>query len=90
MMELDPQEFGLSPKVKLIELDRLHWAIVKRVKSRIIQKDAEKIIQNVQAIKRLMPTLRISLICHNNICSKSIALLQLNGIEVMLDEHQFD
>ena len=74
-METNPTHYGLSPKVQLKELGNNRIAICKVIKSRIIRKDAEKIVAMANQIKSLTPELEVTLICTRNICSKSIALL---------------
>ena len=61
-----------------------HIGIVKLIKSRIIQKDAHKIIEITDVIRKTDSSIKVSLICNNNICSKSLALLKENNIEVIL------
>lgn len=78
-----PQHYGLSSRITLEELAPNHMAIVKRIKSRIIRKDAEKIITMAQQIKDVAPSTKVSLLCNDNICSKSIKLLDENGVDVM-------
>lgn len=82
-MEISPIEYGLSSRVKLRQISEKHIGIVKQVKSRIIQKDAYKIIEIAEAIRNKYPQLRISLICYNNICSKSVKLLNEHIIEIL-------
>lgn len=81
-METNPLHYGLSPKVQLKELGNHHIGIVKVIKSRIIRKDAEKIVVIANQLKSVSPELEVTLICTRNICSKSIALLNSNLIVV--------
>ena len=76
-------QYGLSPRIKFEQISENHLGIVKRIKSRIIQKDARKIIEIVNAIHKVDANLKVSLICNDNICSKSVALLKVNYIEVI-------
>jgi len=78
--------FGLNSRIKLEQIAKNHIGIVKRIKSRIIQKDAQKIIEIAEAIQQKEADMKISLICNNNICSKSEALLKENKIEVFFRE----
>ncbi len=79
-METNPTHYGLSPKVQLKELGNNRIAICKVIKSRIIRKDAEKMVAMANQIRSISPELEITLICTRNICSKSIALLNSNNI----------
>ena len=81
-MELSPLFYELTSRTQLEELSPHHVAIVKRIKSRIIQKDAHKIVAMAEQIKAVDPSLTVSLSCNDNICSKSLELLRNNGVEV--------
>lgn len=75
--------YGLNSRVKLEEINENHIGIIKLIKSRIIQKDAQKIIEQAESIREKDSGIKVSLICTNNICSKSVALLNKNNIEVL-------
>ncbi len=81
-MQTNPTYYGLPARVQLDELSDNHLGIRKVIKSRIIRKDAEKIVEIARQIKSVNPTLELILICTPNICSKSLALLQENKISV--------
>lgn len=81
-METNPTYYGLSPRVQLKKLDNNKIAICKVIKSRIIRKDAEKIVTIARQIRNISPELEITLICTRNICSKSIGLLEKEGIAI--------
>ena len=83
-METTPGYYGLSSKIQLRELDNNRIGIYKVIKSRIIQKDALKIIDIATQIKSVDPALEVTLICNRNICSKSIALLEREGVTIEL------
>ncbi len=85
-MGISPKDFGLNSRVLLKQLDTNHIAIVKLIKSRIITKDALKIVEMAQTIKSKEPTNKVSLICTKNICSKSIQLLNKNKIDIIYSE----
>lgn len=82
-MNTSSKFYGLNTRTKLQEIDSEHLAIVKLVKSRIIQKDAIKILTSVDQINTISPDIKVSLMCHNNICSKSIKLLNDNQVDVI-------
>ena len=84
IMEEINNKFGLNSRVKLEEISKNHIGILKLIKSRIIQKDAEKIIEHANTIRKKDSGIKVSLICNNNICSKSLALLNKNNIEIIL------
>ena len=85
-METTPGYYGLSSKIQLRELDNNRIGIYKVIKSRIIQKDALKIIDIAAQIKSVDPALDVTLICNRNICSKSIALLEREGVTIDLED----
>jgi len=84
-MNISIDKFGLSKRIQLKQLSDNEIAIVKKVKSRIIQKDALKIIEIADKIKAVSPNLKVSLICSNNICSKSVKLLENNGLKILYE-----
>jgi len=78
--------FGLNSRVKLEIINKNHLGILKQIKSRIILKDAEKIVEQVNTIRKKDPDIKVSLICNNNICSKSTALLIKNNVEIVFKD----
>jgi hypothetical protein len=81
-METAPSYYQLPARTQLVELGNNRLGIRKVVKSRIIQKDAAKIVEIAQQIKSVNPALEVTLICTHNICSKSIALLKNENIAI--------
>ena len=81
-METNPAYYQLSLKVQLEEINEHQIAIRKVIKSRIIQKDAIKIVETARQIQQVDSQLKVSLICSRNICSKSIDLLAKEGIGI--------
>lgn len=82
MEKIDSLKYGLSKRVKLVFIDDKSIGIEKIIKSRIIKKDASKIIEISKQIKSVNQSINIKLICTENICSKSKLLLTENGIEI--------
>lgn len=83
MEKIDSLKYGLSKRVKLVFIDDKSIGIEKIIKSRIIKKDASKIIEISKQIKSVNQSINIKLICTENICSKSKLLLTENGIEII-------
>jgi hypothetical protein len=81
-MEINPTDYGLPTRVQLEALGDNRLGIRKVIKSRIIRKDAEKIVEIARQIRSVNPALGITLLCSRNICSKSLALLREEQIEV--------
>lgn len=80
------EKYGLEKRTELEVLGPNQIGIVKCIKSRIVIKDAEKIVEMAKAIKTVEPETKVYLICFNNICSKSLALLESNDIETLITE----
>ena len=85
-MEIDSTIYNLPARTKLRAIGKNHIGIVKLIKSRIIQKDAFKIVEMSIHIKEIEPNVKVSLICTSNICSKSIILLQKENISIIIEE----
>ena len=83
-METNPICYGLSARVQLEIIGVNHLALRKVIKSRIIQKDAVKILEMVRKIKNVNPKLEITLICTSNICSKSKKILKNEDIGLIM------
>ncbi len=83
-MIISSEKYGLNKRVILKQLNDSTIAIEKIIKSRIIQKDALKIIETVNKIKSVDPIINVYLICTSNICSKSIKLLEDNQINIII------
>jgi len=81
-----PKDLEIRSKIVFREIEKNHLAIVKKIKSRIIKKDALKIIDIVQKIKENYNYQKFSLICRDNICSKSIKALKEAKIEIIIEE----
>ncbi len=85
-MDLNPADYNLPARTKLRTIAENHIAIVKLIKSRIIQKDAVKIVEMCRQIQSVDSGLKVSLVCTSSICSKSLALLQREGVSVLIEE----
>jgi len=85
-MEIDSTIYNLPARTKLRAIGKNHIGIVKLIKSRIIQKDAFKIVEMSIHIKEIEPNVKVSLICTSNICSKSQSLLKSEGITIVIEE----
>ncbi|MFC0875761.1 hypothetical protein ACE01N_04160 [Saccharicrinis sp. FJH2] len=86
MKKLDPTPFGLNSRTDLQQVDERTIAIVKKIKSRIIRKDAEKIVAMADTIQEKEPGQKVILVCTSNICSKSKALLKEKNIDIQIEE----
>lgn len=79
-------KLGVPNQITLEMLGPEHVAFVKIIKSRIISKNAQKIVDWSTIIRQKEPNMQISLICTSNICSKSVKLLADHQIEILIDE----
>jgi hypothetical protein len=86
MKKLDPATLGLNLRTDLRQSDDGTIAIVKKIKSRIIRKDAEKIVAMAETIQGKSPGQKIMLVCTSNICSRSKALLEEKKIEIQIED----
>lgn len=85
-MDTTPSHYSLPSRTKLEALGEQHLGVFKLIKSRIIRKDAEKIVETARQIKSVSVEMKVSLICSRNICSKSIRLLEEEGVEIVFRE----
>ena len=86
MKSTNASDYNLPTRVILRAVGENHIAIVKLIKSRIIQKDATKILEIARQIQSVDAGLKVSLVCSAAICSKSVALLKNEGIGVIIEE----
>lgn len=82
MQNLDARDFELPPSTVLQQVTSDHIAIVKIVKSRIIMKDGEKILQIANKIRKKLPYTTVSLRTTAPVCSKTEEFLKQNGIMI--------
>ena len=83
-MESLNDRYGLGKNVILEYLAADHIAIVKFVRRRIIMADAERIIEVANQIHQKDAGMKVSLLCSDNICSKSVRKLTDAGIDVLV------
>ena len=83
---LNPLDYNLSKRVKIVEISNNHLGILKQRKSRIIMKDGLQIMEIVNQIKSTKPNAIISLINSGPICSKTSKYLNDNSVEIVQTE----
>jgi len=86
MKPTNASDYNLPSRVILRNVGENHIAIVKLIKSRIIQKDAAKIVEIARQIQRVDADMKVSLLCSPAICSKSLTLLKNEGVGVIIEE----
>lgn len=80
------EKFGLDKHTELEYIGENNIAIVKFVKRRLLVADGEKFIGVAEKIHAVDPDVKVSLLCTDNICSKTIAVLEKAGIDVLVGE----
>lgn len=86
-METSSSYYKLPSRTIIRQIGDNTLGIIKDIKSRIIKKDALKIVTLSKQIKECEPSIKVVLVCQRNICSKSITHLSEHGIEIIyLDE----
>lgn len=81
--QIDPKQFGLAPRTKLYQKDTNIFIISIDRKSRIIMKDATAILEKALKIKRVLESAVVYLETSAPVCSKSVAFLNEQGIEII-------
>ena len=85
MLSTNPLHYNLPIRTQLRVIDTHHIAVVKLIKSRIIKKDALKVIEMANRIRQKDTDLVVSLVCTSAICSKSIQLLKQENIGIITE-----
>lgn len=80
--QVDPKRYGLPPRTVLVKRNSGEFILVINRKSRIIMKDALTIIEKAGKVKEKSSNAAVILQTNAPVCSKSIQLLQDNGIAV--------
>ena len=81
--ELNPIDFGLNSRVKIVDISKNSIGILKMRKSRIIMKDGAQILEIADQIKSVKKDVDISLIISGPICSKTTKYLNDNKIKII-------
>jgi len=80
--QIDPAIFNLPSRSLIEETSENSFTIVMEKRSRIVMKDAEKVLEKAKKIKERFPTALVGLRISGPICSKSVNFLAEHGIEV--------
>jgi len=80
--KIDPTQFGLSKRVRLIQTAPGEVAILIDRKSRILMKDGERILVQAETIQKHLPGTQIALWTTAPVCSKTTKFLKDKGILV--------
>ena len=80
---IDPKRFGLSPRATVGQLSAKHFVIIKDRKSRIIMKDGNQILEQINLIKHKEQKSKISLATNAPVCSKTTKFLGEREIDIL-------
>ena len=81
---IDPKKFGLSPRTTIGQLSQNHFVIIKDRKSRIVMKDGDQILEQVNLIQEKEPKAKISLATNAPVCSKTTKFLSEKRIDSLI------
>ncbi|NOZ75739.1 MAG: hypothetical protein GXO90_10300 [FCB group bacterium] len=81
--DLNPQDVGLSKRIRLVKNNAGHIALVLDRKSRVILKDGERILRIAAAVRSRWPEAQFSLITTAPVCSKTTHLLETHRISIL-------
>ena len=81
--EVDPKLFGLHHATRLEQTGAKQFTIVINRKSRIIMQDGRKILDKAARITAKVPGAQVRLRTSAPVCSKTIALLAENHVELI-------
>lgn len=79
---IDSKRFGLSSRIKIYKKNPSTYLLDRIRKSRIIMKDAEKILEITNQIKTIEPNMNIEICVSEAICSKSVRFLESHNIPI--------
>ena len=85
---IDPKKFGLSSRTAIGQLSQKHLVIIKDRKSRIIMKDGNQILEQVNLIQDKEQKAKISLATNAPVCSKTTVFLQEHRIDILALDKQ--
>ncbi len=80
---LNPLDYNVGKRVKIVEISNNHLGILKQRKSRIIMKDGLQIMEVVNQIRSVNPKIDISLIISGPLCSKTRKYLNDNNVVIL-------
>ena len=80
---LNPHDYGLTSRMKIVEISENKIGILKKRKSRIIMKDGKQIMLIANQIKSVKPNVLISLIISGPLCRKTRKYLEDSKIEII-------
>jgi hypothetical protein len=80
---INPAIFGLASRITIYRKSNTHFVIVKNRKSRIVMHDGRQLLSLAKKIWHVYPHIRVSLQTTAPVCSKTLAFLADNNIDVI-------
>ena len=84
LKEINPKSVGAPARSAIGKDSKNHLYIIKNIKSRIIMKDGDKIVEAVKQIKNKTNS-SVSLATTAPVCSKTTRFLNENDIKIIFD-----
>ncbi|MBF0274151.1 MAG: hypothetical protein HQK84_02850 [Nitrospinae bacterium] len=85
MMEIiDPKKYGITGKTLIKKVGNSSYLLEIKRKSRLIMADGKKIVDKVIQLRAIEGAVKVSLETNAPVCSKTIAFLKSNNIEVIV------
>jgi len=82
--QINPIKYGLSKRIRIVEISKNHLGILKMRKSRIIMKDGIQLNEIADNIRKINPEIQISVIISGPICSKTTKYLESGSINTVI------
>ena len=83
MISVDPQKYKLSKRINLKKGPSGLFVVIDR-KSRVIMKDAHRILKIANQIKTIEPDIKIGVFSTAPVCSKTRVFLSDNNLHITL------
>ena len=82
MKKIDPKRYNLSPRLNLQQNKLNELFIIIDRKSRVVMKDAHRILETVNRIQSIEKDRHVSVLTSAPVCSKTQTFLSDNSISV--------
>ena len=82
MKKIDPRRYNLSPRLNLQQNKLNELFIIIDRKSRVVMKDAHRILETVNRIQSIEKDRHVSVLTSAPVCSKTQTFLSDNSISV--------
>ena len=82
MKKIDPKRYNLSPRLNLQQNELNEFILIIDRKSRVVMKDAHRILEMVNRIQSIEKDRHVSMVTSAPVCSKTRTFLSDNSISV--------